>query len=162
MSATDVIAIWGAVSGTVAAVVAIANYLRDRSNLRVKAETVFASDMGAGAEDAHPWLRTVTVEISNLGRQPVTIISVRVVSSRDDRRDNGGGWITPTDDDRFTPFFKFPTVIRGGEVLIATGLNDHMARFAEVTDMRGHEIVVPIAGVDLPLPGKVIFPEEPG
>jgi hypothetical protein len=173
MSATVVIAAWGALSGTTAAFVSIANFLRDRPKLRVSASSGFLwsnddddddEDKDEAEDDDGFWLSTVHLEVVNIGRQPVAVMDVLLRAAKDEA---GGGWAT-WDDDRFTDDDEFPIVVRAGEALMVTGLRVRPEdAFAAVTDARGNEIVVPVPAMMEPPEervrrGSASRPDAPG
>jgi hypothetical protein len=97
MSATVVIAAWGALSGTTAAFVSIANFLRDRPKLRVSASSGFLwsndddddEDNNEAEDDDGQWISTVELEIVNIGRQPVAVMDVMLRAAKDDEGEGG-------------------------------------------------------------------------
>jgi hypothetical protein len=78
---------------------------------------------------------TVDVNITNVGRQPTTVMDVAVTPSRDSHRRN---WATEEEE-------EFPRVVRAGEVLVTKGYPLFEGPgFVVVTDARGNEIFAPV------------------
>src|SRR5438270_11669000 len=81
-TATFLIALWGAVTGTVAVAVQIAHHFSDRGRLEISAS------MSQTVDRANPKPRLkVEVELCNTGRRPITVEQVGIILPNEKKPD---------------------------------------------------------------------------
>jgi hypothetical protein len=124
ITVSDIIAIWGGITGTAGLVVSILTYFRDRANIKLSImKNGIMSDHTALLHGYQPKTTYTTIKVSNRGRRPVKIDTVAFVylkkdgsailgdSMRGGRREIAEGdstsYLTPADDLDFNEISYF-------------------------------------------------------